>query len=187
MSKQNGPSGSKTHRPMRGSANQGKKLCEKRRKNFGGGNCQVQFKTLLFFRPVCFGTVGCGVLPHPARLDDLPSAGTSLLDYERGVPVARPHGGRESWKRKDLHITATTPLCQRHCNHIKSRRPRHGAHVHGYVHGNHIRASATDTLASANDTRPKIILFFFSNLLSVLRNCQVQGCPTWRGHVPLGL
>jgi hypothetical protein len=37
---------------------------------------------------MCFETVGCGVLPHPARLDSLTSAGMSLLDYERGVPVA---------------------------------------------------------------------------------------------------
>jgi hypothetical protein len=44
----------------------------------------------------CFGTVWCGVLPHPARLDSLPSAGMSPLDYKRGVPVARPQGGLRS-------------------------------------------------------------------------------------------
>jgi hypothetical protein len=43
--------------------------------------------------PECYGTVGCGVWAHLARLDFLPSAGTSLLDYKRGVPVARPLGG----------------------------------------------------------------------------------------------
>jgi hypothetical protein len=42
------------------------------------------------------GTVGIGALPIPARLGYLPSAGTSLLDYKRGVPVARPHGGQET-------------------------------------------------------------------------------------------
>jgi hypothetical protein len=45
-----------------------------------------------FFLPV-LGTVGIGILPVPARLGYLPSAGTSLLDNKRGVPVARPHGG----------------------------------------------------------------------------------------------
>jgi hypothetical protein len=29
------------------------------------------------------------------RLGALPSAGTSLLDYKRGVPVARPRKGKE--------------------------------------------------------------------------------------------
>jgi hypothetical protein len=32
--------------------------------------------------PKCYGTVGCGVWAHLARLDSLPSAGTSLLDYK---------------------------------------------------------------------------------------------------------
>jgi hypothetical protein len=58
---------------------------------------------------VCFGTVGCSAWAHPARLDFLPSAGTSLLDYERGVPVARPHGGREDngflWHIKETNLT----------------------------------------------------------------------------------
>jgi hypothetical protein len=30
--------------------------------------------------PKCYGTVWCSALAHPARLDFLPSAGTSLLD-----------------------------------------------------------------------------------------------------------
>jgi hypothetical protein len=46
------------------------------------------------------GTVGIGALPIPARLGYLPSAGTSRLDYERGVPVARPHGGQEKRKKR---------------------------------------------------------------------------------------
>jgi hypothetical protein len=40
--------------------------------------------------PMCYGTVEVGALSTSARLDVLPSAGTSLLDYERDVPVARP-------------------------------------------------------------------------------------------------
>jgi hypothetical protein len=35
----------------------------------------------------------------PAQLDFLPSAGTSLLDLKRGVPVARPQVGWEARKR----------------------------------------------------------------------------------------
>jgi hypothetical protein len=50
--------------------------------------------------PKCYGTVGCGALAHPARLDYLPSAGTSLLDYKRGVLVARPRGGWEARRKK---------------------------------------------------------------------------------------
>jgi hypothetical protein len=46
------------------------------------------------------GTVGSGVSPLPARLDDLPSAGTSLLDYKRGVPIARPHGGQDKGRNR---------------------------------------------------------------------------------------
>jgi hypothetical protein len=34
-----------------------------------------------------------GIVPDPARLGYLPSAGTSLLDNKRGVSAARPHGG----------------------------------------------------------------------------------------------
>jgi hypothetical protein len=56
--------------------------------------CNLRHSFLLPL-PVCCGTVGCGAWALPARTDFLPSAGTSLLDYERGVPVARPHGGRE--------------------------------------------------------------------------------------------
>jgi hypothetical protein len=78
-------------------------------------------------------------LPHPVRLDSLTSAGTSLLDYERGVPVARPHRGREARKRKDLHITATIPprlanvmaTTSRLVAHVTATtlRPRIGDHV----------------------------------------------------------
>jgi hypothetical protein len=173
---------------MRGSANQGKNFARSkdRRKNFGGGNRQVQFKTLFFFRPVCFGTVGCGVLPHPAWLDSLNSAGTSLLDYKRGVPVARPHGGRESRKRKDLHITTTTSRCfanvmattSRLVSHVTATTSKGYVHVTAITSGPH---SATDTFASANDTRPNIVLFSSQIFLSVLRNCRVRGCPTRRG------
>jgi hypothetical protein len=35
-------------------------------------------------------------VPISARLDVLPSAGRSLLDYKRGVPVARPQRGWEA-------------------------------------------------------------------------------------------
>jgi hypothetical protein len=37
---------------------------------------------------------GGGTRGDLAQLGYLPSAGTSLLDYKRGVPVARPHGGK---------------------------------------------------------------------------------------------
>jgi hypothetical protein len=43
--------------------------------------------------PDCYGTVEVGAMSTSVRLDVLPSAGTSLLDYKRGVPVARPLGG----------------------------------------------------------------------------------------------
>jgi hypothetical protein len=45
------------------------------------------------------GTVGTGSLPSPARLGYQPSAGTSLLDNKRGVPVARSLGGQETRKK----------------------------------------------------------------------------------------
>jgi hypothetical protein len=51
----------------------------------------AKLKFYLTFRVL--GTVESRVLSDSARLDLLPSAGTSLLDYKRGVPVARPHGG----------------------------------------------------------------------------------------------
>jgi hypothetical protein len=73
-------------------------------------------------------TVGCGVLPHPAGLDSLTSTGTSLLDYERGVPVARPYGGREARKRKELHVAGSLD----HVTHVTantSLRPRQGDHA----------------------------------------------------------
>jgi hypothetical protein len=78
---------------------------------------QVQFNAL-FPLPVCFGTVGCGAWAHPARLDFFPSTGTSLLGYERGVPVARPHGGREDL---ESYVTATT----------SQHRPRPRQATHG--------------------------------------------------------
>jgi hypothetical protein len=129
---------------------------------------------------MCFGIVGCGVLPHPARLDSLTSAGTSLLDFKRGVPVAQPHGGRESRKRKHHsdYTALQTSWRPQQVSSPTSRQPRPRLRPR---QGDQVRASATDTLASANDTRPKIMFFFFSNLLSVLRNCRVRGCPTRRG------
>jgi hypothetical protein len=38
----------------------------------------------------CYGTVCSSILALQARLAFLASAGTPLLDYKRGVPVARP-------------------------------------------------------------------------------------------------
>jgi hypothetical protein len=54
--------------------------------------------------PVCYGTVECRVWSHLAQLDFLPSAGTSLLDYKRGLPVARPRGGRELREVKTTQV-----------------------------------------------------------------------------------
>jgi hypothetical protein len=58
----------------------------------GKGSGRAFQKTFLQSPPV-LGTVGIGILPSPARLGYLPSAGTSLLDNKRGVSAARPHGG----------------------------------------------------------------------------------------------
>jgi hypothetical protein len=55
------------------------------------GNGHTHGNEHQFFSPV-LGTVGIGALPIPVPLGYLPSAGTSLLDYKRGVTVARPHG-----------------------------------------------------------------------------------------------
>jgi hypothetical protein len=51
---------------------------------------------IIYIPSSVLGTVGIGVLPIPARPGYLPSAGTSLLDYKRGVPVAQPHGGQDN-------------------------------------------------------------------------------------------
>jgi hypothetical protein len=48
------------------------------------------------------GTVGTGSLPSPARLGYQPSAGTSLLDNKRGVSAARPLGGQEIRKKREV-------------------------------------------------------------------------------------
>jgi hypothetical protein len=59
------------------------------------------------------GTVRTGILPSPARLGYLPSAGTSLLDYKRGVPVARPHGGQETRKKREDQVKISDKNCDR--------------------------------------------------------------------------
>jgi hypothetical protein len=70
-----------------------KEDAKNRKENHAFASASASFlKTFLPFLPV-LGTVGIGVLPILARLGYLPSAGTSLLDYKRDVPVARPHGG----------------------------------------------------------------------------------------------
>jgi hypothetical protein len=108
--------------------------------------------------------------------------------------------GKEK-ERKDLHVTAITqrfdnvmattpsflprPLSRPRLRRTTSRRSRQGPH------------SVTDTLTSVNDTRPNIVLSFFSNLSSFY-HC--KGTVGWgvappgaagqlaqRGHVPLGL
>jgi hypothetical protein len=68
-----------------------KEDAKKRKENHAVASASF-LKTFLLFLPV-LGTVGIGVLPILARLGYLPSAGTSLLDYKRDMPVARPHGG----------------------------------------------------------------------------------------------
>jgi hypothetical protein len=66
---------------------------KKRKENHAFASASASFiKTFVLFLPV-FGTVGIGVLPILARLGYLLSAGTSLLDYKRDVPIAHPHGG----------------------------------------------------------------------------------------------
>jgi hypothetical protein len=65
--------------------------------------------------PCALELLSAGYCPT-GRAGSLTSTGTSLLDYERGVPVAQPHGGREARKsmsrrpRLDFtHVRATTP------------------------------------------------------------------------------
>jgi ribosomal protein S8E len=59
------------------------------------------------------GTVGIGALPIPAQLGYLPSAGTSLLEYKRDVPVARPHGGQEKRKKREDQVIKSDKNCDR--------------------------------------------------------------------------
>jgi hypothetical protein len=77
----------------RGQTLQGKRPTGQGRGQTGQGK-RTYFPQKHFFKFLpLLGTVGIGILPIPARLGYLPSAGTSLLDNKRGVSVARPHGG----------------------------------------------------------------------------------------------
>jgi hypothetical protein len=70
-----------------------KEDAKKRKENHAFASAGASFlKIFLLFLPV-LGAVGMGFLPILARLGYLPSASTSLLDFKRDVPVARPHGG----------------------------------------------------------------------------------------------
>jgi hypothetical protein len=141
-------------------------------------------------------------LPHPARLDSLTSAGTFLLDYERGVPVARPHGGREARKRKEKNSTS------RRLHHVASTmllQPRHGDHVSHVTATtsrpcqaectSRVKAAMTDTFVSAMVIWQNIILSSSQLFLLVLWNCWVRGIAApgaaglsaQRRHVPFGL
>jgi hypothetical protein len=111
----------------------------------------------LFPLPVCFGTVGCGAWAHPVRLDFLPSAGTSLLDYKMGVPVARPHGGREDLERK-------ATAWQSRCVIAHGKGPRRRQATHGKA-----------TTPMSGDLA-RALSFSFSDLFSPFpcaRNCPV--------------
>jgi hypothetical protein len=160
----------------------------------------VQFKTLILFPSrVLWNCWVRGIAP-PGAAGLFDQRGTSLLDYERGVPVAQPHGGREVRKRKEkeLHVTATTP---RRFHHVTattpptSRQPRRDLtpsrprprrdlapvatlprrYAHFRATTSCAKAAMTDTFVSVNVTRPNIILFSSQIFLLVLWNCRVRG------------